>query len=62
VLIIVGQRRRVIEEPAIAAVHESGCGPRLPTSATQQVGSCLGYTGRAANVIAKAALDPGRLF
>jgi len=31
-------------------------GPTLPTWAMQQVGGYLGYTGRAANVIAKAAL------
>jgi hypothetical protein len=36
----------------------SGHGPTLPTWAMQQVGGYLGYTGRAANVIAKAALDP----
>jgi hypothetical protein len=28
----------------------------------QQVGGYLGYTGRAADVIAKAALDPQRSF
>src|SRR6266481_8105677 len=35
-------------------------GPTLPTWALQQVGSYLGYTGRDANVVAKAALDPFR--
>jgi hypothetical protein len=35
-------------------------GPLLPTWAARQVGSYLGYTGRAANVIARAALDPER--
>jgi hypothetical protein len=35
----------------------SGYGPTLPTLAVQQVVS--GYTGRAANVVATAALDPG---
>jgi hypothetical protein len=33
-------------------------GPALPTWALQQVGGLQGYTGRAANVVAKAALDP----
>jgi len=36
----------------------SGSGPTLPTWALQQVGSYLGYTGRDANVVAKATLDP----
>jgi hypothetical protein len=36
----------------------SGCGPKLRSLALQQVGSYLGYTGRAPNVIAKAAFDP----
>jgi len=33
-------------------------GPMLPTWAMQQVGSFLGYTGRGANVVAKAAHGP----
>jgi hypothetical protein len=40
------------------AVRESEVGPGLPTYALQQVGSYLGYTGRAANVATKAAHDP----
>jgi hypothetical protein len=35
-------------------------GPRLPTLAMQQISGYLGYTGRAAKVIVKAALDPKR--
>jgi hypothetical protein len=38
----------------------SGFGPTLPTWALQQVGCLQGYTGRAANVAAKAARDPDR--
>jgi hypothetical protein len=37
----------------------SAFGPTLPTWALQQVGSYLGYTGRDANVVAKAAHDQG---
>jgi hypothetical protein len=44
--------------PALHIGSGSTFGPTLPTLALQQVGSYLGYTGRAANVIAKAALDP----
>jgi len=33
-------------------------GPVLPSFAAQQVGSCLGYTGRGANAFGKAARDP----
>jgi len=33
-------------------------GPRLPSWAVRQVGSYLGYTGRSADVVARAALDP----
>jgi hypothetical protein len=33
-------------------------GPTLPTWTLQQVGSYPGYTGRDANVVAKAAFDP----
>jgi hypothetical protein len=40
-----------------AADFFDSIGPRLPTLALQQVGGCQGYTGRAANVIANAALD-----
>jgi len=36
--------------------------PTLPTFAAQEVGSYLGYTGRAANVVATAARDPIRTF
>ena len=36
----------------------SGFGPTLPSLAMQQVGSYLGYTGRDANVVVKAARDP----
>src|SRR5215470_3358946 len=34
--------------------------PTLPTLAVQRVGSYLGHTGRAANVVATAAFDPIR--
>jgi hypothetical protein len=34
--------------------------PTVPTWALQQVGSYPGYTGRDANVVAKAAFDPER--
>jgi len=37
-------------------------GPTLPTLALQQVGSYLRYTGRDANIVAEAALDPKRSF
>jgi hypothetical protein len=37
-------------------------GPTQPTWAVQQVGSYLGYTGRGAGVVAKAAFDPNRPF
>src|SRR5258707_14574923 len=40
--------------------HTSAPGPTLPTWALQQVGSYPGYTGRDANVVATAALDPLR--
>jgi hypothetical protein len=33
-------------------------GPTLPTWALQQSGSYLGYTGRAANAVGKAAVTP----
>jgi len=33
-------------------------GPTLPTWTLQQVVGYLGYTGRGANAVAKAALDP----
>jgi hypothetical protein len=36
----------------------SGVGPTLPTWALQQVGSYLRHTGRDANIVAVAALDP----
>jgi hypothetical protein len=36
----------------------SAIGPTQPTRAVQQVGSYLGYTGRGAGVVAKAAFDP----
>ena len=36
----------------------SGSGPRLPSWATRQVGSYLGNTGRAANLVATAAFPP----
>jgi hypothetical protein len=42
------------------AAHSSAIGPGLPTCALQQVGSYLGYTGRAANIVAEAAPDPKR--
>jgi hypothetical protein len=38
----------------------SADGPTPPTWAIQQVGGYLGYTGRRANVFAKAAHDPSR--
>jgi hypothetical protein len=37
-------------------VANSGLGPTLTTWASQQVVGYLGYTGRDANVVAKAAL------
>jgi hypothetical protein len=37
---------------------ESGCGPTLPTCALQQVVGYLRYTGRDANIVEEAALDP----
>ncbi len=46
----------------LAAVHESGSGLTLTTWVVQQVGSYLGYTGRGAGVVAKAAFDPKRRF
>jgi hypothetical protein len=39
-------------------VHESGDGPTLPTWALQQVVGYRGYSGRDANAVAEAALDP----
>jgi hypothetical protein len=36
----------------------SPCGPTLPTWALQQVGSYLGYTGRAADTLATVARGP----
>ena len=36
----------------------SGLGPTQPTWAVQQVVGYLGYTGRGAGVVAKAAFDP----
>jgi hypothetical protein len=36
----------------------AGFGPTRPTWALRQVGSYLGYTGRDADVVAKAAHDP----
>jgi hypothetical protein len=38
----------------------AGNGPTLPSLAMQQVGSYLGYTGRDANVVVKAARGPTR--
>ena len=46
------------EEEGIAPT--SGCGPTLPTFAVQQVVGYLGYSGRAADVVATAAPDPLR--
>src|SRR5260370_24512211 len=43
--------------PPMAAI-----GPTLPTWAPRQVGSYLGYTGRNANIVAEAALDPHLTF
>jgi hypothetical protein len=40
----------------------SARGPRLPSYAPRQVVSNLGYTGRAADVAATAALDPEETF
>jgi hypothetical protein len=37
-------------------------GPTLPTFALQQVVGYLGYTGRAADVVATAACDPNQKF
>ena len=36
----------------------SGSGPTLPTCALQQVVGYLRYTGRDANIVEEAALDP----
>ncbi len=36
----------------------SALGPILPTWAVQQVVGYLGYTGRGANTVARAARDP----
>ena len=41
-----------------AAPLGSGHSPRLPSWSVRQVGGYLGYTGRAANVVARAAHDP----
>ena len=43
----------------LANPEPSTHGPTLPTCALQQVVGYLGYTGRDANVDAKAARDPG---
>jgi hypothetical protein len=40
----------------------TGFGPTLPTWALQQVVSYLRYTGRDANLTAKAARDPNRSY
>jgi hypothetical protein len=40
----------------------SQSGPSLPTLPVPQVGSYLGWTGRDANVVAKAAFDPEPTF
>jgi hypothetical protein len=47
---------------ALANPEPSTHGPTLPTWAMQQVGGYLGYTGRTANVVAKAAREPERTF
>ena len=44
------------------ALHMSLPGPTLPTFAVQQVVGYLGYTGRAADVVATAAYDPEETF
>jgi len=44
------------------AVMGARARPTLPTLALQQVGSYLRYTGRDANIVAEAALDPKRSF
>jgi hypothetical protein len=36
----------------------SALGPGLPTGPTQQVVSCLGYTGHSANAFGRADRDP----
>ena len=41
-----------------AAVHESGCGPPLPTCAVYEVVSFLRYCRRAGKTAAIAVLDP----
>jgi len=38
----------------------AGIGPILPTWALQQVGGYPGYTGRDANIVAEAVLNPTR--
>jgi len=44
----------------LVAVRESGNSPTLTICAVKQVGSFLGYTGRAADVVARTAFDPKR--
>ena len=44
------------------ALHESAIGPTRKYAAAQQVVGYLGYTGRAVNVIARAAHDPQATF
>ncbi len=43
---------------AIADGEITASGPTLPTWALQQVGRYPEYTGRDANIVAEAALDP----
>jgi hypothetical protein len=51
-------RRNPRKARSFPSVEISAAGPRPPK--LQEIGSYLGYTGRAANVIASAALDPNR--
>src|SRR5262245_49526714 len=46
--------------PSDLFCKEAAAGPTQPTWALQQVGSYLRYTGRDAQEVARAALDPER--
>src|SRR5258707_13610317 len=53
-----GRHRRPSAMQRAAGLLATALGPTLPTWALQQVGSYPGYTGRDANVVAKAAFGP----
>ncbi len=48
------RKSRRIRSSKVVSGWMSGNGPTLPTWALQQVGSYPGYTGRDANIVAKA--------